>query len=57
MIRENTIRALASVLLTASVLILSITFLLLKKQEFSENENRYLEPLPALTWESVKSGQ
>ncbi len=57
MIRENTIRALASVLLTASVLILSITFLLLKKQEFSENENRYLEPLPALTWESVKGGQ
>lgn len=57
MISENTIRALASVLLTAAVLVLSITFLLLKKQEFSENENRYLEPLPALTWESVKSGQ
>lgn len=55
--RENTIHTVTSVFLTVAVLVLSVSFLLLKKQDFSESENRYLEPFPVFTWESVKSGQ
>ncbi|NBH72355.1 hypothetical protein D3Z51_10050 [Clostridiaceae bacterium] len=54
---ETTIRTMTSVLLSAVILVLSIGFLVLEKQEFSENENRYLEPFPALKWETVKSGE
>ena len=40
----------------ATVLALSVVFSLSKKQEFSENENRYLGSLPHLKWETIKNG-
>lgn len=39
------------------VLALSTGFLLLDKQEFSENENRYLEKFPKISWERIESGE
>ena len=57
MIQNKKLRTLTSTLLASGVLVLSITFLLSPKQNFSENENRYLAKFPSLSWESVKSGE
>lgn len=57
MIQNNKIRTLTAGLLAGGVLVLSITFLLSPKQDFSENENRYLAKFPAFAWEDIKSGQ
>lgn len=57
MINNNKLRTLTTGLLAGGVLVLSVTFLLSPKQEFSENENRYLAKFPAFVWEDVKSGQ
>lgn len=57
MINNNKLRTLTTGLLAGGVLLLSITFLLSPKQEFSENENRYLAKCPAFVWDDVKSGQ
>lgn len=54
--KEIKISQASALLLTAGVLSLSFLFLVSKKEEFSENENRYLASFPAFTWESVKSG-
>lgn len=56
MMNEYKIRAFTASLLAAGVMALFTSFLAADKTEFSENENRYLEKLPALTWEDVKSG-
>lgn len=55
--KEKTIRTGTACLLAAGVLALSLGFLLLEKKEFSENENRYLEKFPGLSWERIKSGE
>ena len=41
------------------VCMLSLAALLVfsDKKDFSENENRYLAKMPALTWEAVRSGE
>lgn len=57
MIQNNKFRTLTAGLLTGGILALSVAFLLFPKQEFSENENRYLAKLPTLGWETIKSGQ
>ena len=57
MIQNKKLRTLTSGLLAGGVLVLSITFLLSPKQDFSENENRYLAKLPSLSWENIKSGE
>lgn len=57
MIQNNKLRTLTAGLLAGGVLVLSITFLLTPKQDFSENENRYLAKFPSFVWEDVKSGQ
>lgn len=57
MIQNNKLRTLTAGLLAGGVLVLSVTFLLSPKQDFSENENRYLAKFPAFVWEDVKSGQ
>lgn len=57
MIQNNKLRTLTAGLLAGAVLVLSLTFLLSPKQEFSENENRYLAKLPSLEWEDIESGQ
>lgn len=57
MIQNNKLRTLTAGLLTGGVLVLSVTFLLSPKQEFSENENRYLAKFPTIAWEDIKSGQ
>ncbi len=57
MIHNNRLRTLTTGLLAGGVLVLSITFLLSPKQDFSENENRYLATFPSFVWEDVKSGQ
>lgn len=57
MIQNKKLRTLTSGLLAIGVLVLSITFLLTPKQDFSENENRYLAKFPSLSWESIKSGE
>lgn len=57
MIQSKKLRTLTSGLLAGGVLVLSITFLLSPKQDFSENENRYLAKFPSFVWEDVKSGQ
>ena len=57
MIQNKKLRTLTSGLLAGGVLVLSITFLLSPKQDFSENENRYLAKFPSFVWEDVKSGQ
>ena len=54
--KERTYRALLPALLAAGVLALSIGFLTSAKKDFSENENRYLQAFPQLTWEAVESG-
>ena len=57
MIQNKKLRTLTSGLLSGGVLVLSITFLLSPKQEFSVNENRYLAKFPSFVWDDVKSGQ
>lgn len=57
MIQNKKLRTLTSTLLAGGVLVLSITFLLSPKQNFSENENRYLAKFPSLSWENVKNGE
>lgn len=57
MILNKKLRTLTAGLLTGGVLVLSITLLFSPKQDFSENENRYLAKFPAFAWEDVKSGQ
>lgn len=54
--KEKIIQTGIAVLLTAGVLALSFGFLVLDKQDFSENENRYLEKFPQLNWENIESG-
>ncbi len=55
--QNSKLRTLTAALLAAGILVLSITFLLSPKQDFSENENRYLASFPAFVWDDVKSGQ
>ncbi len=55
--RKDIIRTLTAALLTAVILSLSIGFLFYEKEEFSENENRYLASFPVFTWQAVESGQ
>ena len=57
MIQNKKLRTLTSSLLAGGVLVLSITFLLSPKQNFSENENRYLAKFPSLSWENIKTGE
>lgn len=57
MIQNKKLRTLTSTLLAGGVLVLSITFLLSPKQNFSENENRYLAKFPSLSWENIRSGE
>lgn len=45
-----------AVLSAVGVLALSVIFLFSPKADFSENENRYLQAFPSLTWEDVESG-
>lgn len=54
--KDMTIRKITAALLTTGALALSLGFLLLDKQEFSENENRYLGKFPELSWEGIESG-
>lgn len=54
--KEKNIRTGTAALLAAGVLALSCGLLVLDKQDFSENENRYLEKFPALSWERIESG-
>lgn len=54
---EKKIHTITAVLLIFNILILSVGFLLVKRQEFSENENRYLAVFPECKWEEIKSGQ
>ena len=54
---EKKIHMITAVLLIFNILILSVGFLLVKRQEFSENENRYLAVFPECKWEEIKSGQ
>lgn len=56
MIQNKKLRTFTSALLTSGVLVLSTAFLLSPKQNFSENENRYLAKVPSLSWENLKSG-
>lgn len=44
------------VIVLLSIFLLAAALLLLPKKEYSEQENRYLEPFPELTLESVTSG-
>lgn len=53
---HNTIKAFTTALLAAAVLVLATLFFVLEKKDFSENENRFLEPLPAFTWETIQNG-
>ena len=54
---EKIIRTVTAAVMAATVLALSVVFSLSKKQEFSENENRYLGSLPHLKWETIKNGE
>lgn len=44
-------------LVAGIILLLSIILIVMPKQSFSENENRYLAKWPVLSWENVKSGE
>lgn len=54
---ETKISRITAILLMICVLILSAAFFMTSKQQFSENENRYLETLPSITWEGIKNGK
>ena len=53
MTHNNKIRTLTAGLLTGGIFALSVTFLLSPKQEFSDNENRYLAKAPTFGWEAI----
>lgn len=57
MITDAKIRRITVWTLCLGILALSVYFLISPKREFSENENRYLAKLPALTAERVFSGE
>ena len=44
------------VIILCSIFVLAAGLLLLPKREYSAQENRYLEPFPEFTWESVTDG-
>lgn len=54
---EQKIKRITALLLGGMVLLLSALFFLLGKKEFSENENRYLEKLPAWEPEQILNGE
>lgn len=57
MIQNNKFHTLVSIILSGSILLFSIAFLIMPKQVFSENENRYLAKWPSLSWEKIKNGE
>ncbi|MDO5388978.1 MAG: DHHW family protein [Clostridia bacterium] len=46
-----------AVIITAVIIIFTVLFFVLPKDEFSENENRSLAGLPQLDWEEMLSGE
>lgn len=44
------------IILSVIILCFSVSFIFIEKKEFSENENRYLEVFPDLTFEKLKDG-
>lgn len=44
------------IVLSIIILCFSASFVIIEKEEFSENENRYLETFPELTFEKLKDG-
>ena len=56
MTNAQRIRRLAAGLLAGMILALAIGFFAAHKQDFSENENRYLAKLPSPGWEDIRSG-
>lgn len=56
MTNAQRIRRLTAGLLAGMILALTIGFFTAHKQDFSENENRYLAKLPSPGWEDIKSG-
>lgn len=57
MIVNTKIKRVVVCLLCVGILLLSVCFILSPRKDFSENENRYLTPLPTLSLESVLSGE
>ena len=57
MITNRIIRRTVVCLLCMGILSLTVFFLLSPKKNFSENENRYLTKLPALSLETVLNGE
>lgn len=57
MITNRIIRRTVVCLLCMGILSLAVFFLLSPKKDFSENENRYLTKLPALSLETVLDGE
>ena len=57
MITNRIIRRTVVCLLCMGILSLAVFFLLSPKKNFSENENRYLTKLPALSLETVLNGE
>lgn len=53
---EGRIRMLTACLPAGMVLALSVLFLIRDKQDFSENENRYLAEFPEFGWRQVREG-
>lgn len=56
MTNAQRIRRMTAGLLAGMILALTIGFFTTNKQDFSENENRYLAKLPSPGWEDIKSG-
>lgn len=56
MTNAQRIRRVTVGLLAGMILALAIGFFAANKQDFSENENRYLAKLPSPGWEDIKSG-
>ena len=55
---KNRLDQLVTVIVFCAVLgIMAVLFLVLPEKDFSENEKRYLEDFPKLTWESLSSGE
>ena len=50
---KNSYLSYIGILLSAIILCFSISFILIEKEDFSENENRYLETFPELTFEKL----
>ena len=55
--KEQAIRRWTALLLRGMTLLFMITFVLLDKKEFSENENRYLAKFPAFDMGKIRSGE